>query len=171
MITLTKTLAPVRPLWRRLKRRSRPRSSTNILCTFQVGKSGSIPSGITNKIVIQSGIVRYLFFLVAMAILFVNAVGCSYLQSSPPNGKVSVQAVSWKLVKKLAEPNAGLSGHKVSILNPADKSVVASGTTDSTGIIEFDLPPGTYTLIGASDEPQSVHIQSGQTANFKLVVH
>lgn len=111
------------------------------------------------------------FFLVAMAILFVNAVGCSYLQSSPPNGKVSVQAVSWKLVKKLAEPNAGLSGHKVSILNPADKSVVASGTTDSTGIIEFDLPPGTYTLIGASDEPQSVHIQSGQTANFKLVVH
>jgi hypothetical protein len=73
--------------------------------------------------------------------------------------------------RNFAEPNAGLSGHKVSILNPADKSVVASGTTDSTGIIELDLPPGTYTLIGASDEPQSVHIQSGQTANFKLVVH
>jgi hypothetical protein len=54
--------------------------------------------------------VRYRFFLVAMAILFANAAGCSYLQSSPPNGKVSVQAVSWKLVKKLAEPNAGLSG-------------------------------------------------------------
>jgi Prealbumin-like fold domain len=115
--------------------------------------------------------VRYGFFLVAIAILFANAAGCSYLQSSPPNGKISVQAVSWKLVQKLAEPNAGLSGHKVSVLNPADKSVVASGTTDSTGIIEFELPPGTYTLIGASDEPQSVQIQSGQTAGFKLVVH
>ena len=114
---------------------------------------------------------RYRVFLVAMAFLCGNAAGCSYLRSSPPDGKISVQAVSWKLVKKLAEPNAGLSGHKVSVLNPADKSVVASGTTDSTGIIEFDLPPGTYTLIGASDEPQGVQIQSGQTANFKLVVH
>ena len=111
------------------------------------------------------------FFLLAMAILLANVPGCSYLKSSPPRGKISVQAVSWKLVKKLAEPDAGLSGHKVSVLNPADKSVVASGTTDSSGILAFDLPPGTYTLIGASDEPQSVQVQSGQTSNFKLVVH
>ena len=106
-----------------------------------------------------------------MTILIAQAAGCSYLQSTPPNGKIEVQAVSWKLVKKLAEPDAGLSGHRVSVLNPADKSIVASGTTDSTGILSFDLPPGTYTLIGASDEPQSVQVQSGQTANFKLVVH
>jgi hypothetical protein len=114
---------------------------------------------------------RNRFSLLAMAILIVNATACSYLEPAPPPGKISVQAVSWKLVKKLAEPNAGLSGHKVSVLNPADRSVVASGTTDSTGIVEFDLPAGTYTLIGASDEPQSVQVQSGQTSNFKIVVH
>ena len=116
-------------------------------------------------------IARCRFILFAMTILLASATGCSYLQSKPPNGKISVQAVSWKLVKKLAEPNAGLGGHKVTVLNPADKSVVASGTTDSSGIIEFDVPPGTYTLIGASDQPQSVQVQSGQTSNFKIVVH
>jgi hypothetical protein len=110
---------------------------------------------------------RFLLF----AILLATASGCSYLQRTPPNGKISVQAVSWTLVKKLAEPNAGLSGHKVTVLKPVDRSVVASGTTDSSGIIEFDVPPGTYMLVGASDEPQSVQVQSGQTSNFKLVVH
>ncbi|MGA6970435.1 MAG: carboxypeptidase-like regulatory domain-containing protein [Candidatus Binatus sp.] len=120
----------------------------------------------------QTRITRCHFLLLAMVLLLGNATGCSYLEPAPPPpGKISVQAVSWKLVKKLAEPNAGLSGHKVSVLNPTDKSVVASGTTDSTGIVEFDLPPGTYTLIGASDEPQSVQVQSGQTSNFKIVVH
>jgi Prealbumin-like fold domain len=110
---------------------------------------------------------RFLLF----AIVLTSVTACSYLQGSPPSGKISVEAVSYKLVKKLAEPDAGLSGHKVTVLNPADKSVVASGTTDSSGILEFELPPGTYTLVGASDEPQSVQVQSGQTANFKLVVH
>ncbi len=110
---------------------------------------------------------RFLLF----AIVLTSVTGCSYLQGPPPNGKISVEAVSYKLVKKLAEPDAGLSGHKVNVLNPADKSVVASGTTDSSGILEFDLPPGSYTLVGASDEPQSVQVQSGQTVNFKLVVH
>jgi hypothetical protein len=114
---------------------------------------------------------RYHFFLLVMVILLADGTGCSYLQGTPPNGKISVQAVSWTLVKKLAEPNAGLSGHKVTILNPADRSVIASGTTDNSGIIEFDVPDGTYTLLGASDEPQSVKVQAGQTVNFKLVVH
>jgi hypothetical protein len=85
---------------------------------------------------------------------------CQFLtqdtRAYPPNGKISVQAVSWTLVQKLAEPDAGLSGHKVTILNRADRSVIASGTTDSSGIVEFDVPQGTYTLLGASDEPQSV---------------
>src|ERR1019366_4935493 len=53
-----------------------------------------------------------------------------------------------------------ISGHKVTILNPADRSVIASGTTDNSGIIEFDVPDGTYTLLGASDEPQSVQVQA-----------
>jgi hypothetical protein len=112
---------------------------------------------------------RYRFLL--FVILLTIGAGCSYLQGTPPNGKILVQAVSWKLVKKLAEPDAGLSGHKVTVLNPVNQSAVASGTTDSSGILEFDLPPGTYTLVGASDEPQSVQVQSGQTASFKLVVH
>ena len=119
----------------------------------------------------HSGIARNRVFLFLTAILLASAGGCSYLQSKPPDGKISVQAVSWTLVKKLAEPNAGLSGHKVTVLNPVDRSVIASGTTDSTGIIEFNVPPGTYTLIGASDQPQSVQVQSGQTSNFKIVVH
>ena len=111
------------------------------------------------------------FFLVVIVVMLVDATGCSYLQRTPPNGKISVQAISWHLVKKLAEPNAGLSGHKVTILNPTDQSVIASGATDSSGLIEFDLPQGKYTLVGASDEPQGVQVQAGQTANFKLVVH
>jgi Prealbumin-like fold domain len=106
-----------------------------------------------------------------MAVLYAGATGCSYLQRTPPNGKISVQVVSWNLVKKMAEPNAGLSGHQVSILNPGDQSVVASGTTDSSGLIEFDLPPGTYTLVGIGDGPQPVQVQPGQTASFKLVLH
>src|ERR1035437_3854321 len=90
---------------------------------------------------------------------------------TPQNGKLEMQAVSWKLVKKLAEPDAGLTGRKVTVLNPSDKSVVATKTTDSSGIVDFDLPAGNYTLLGASDEPQSVQIQSGQTTNFKIVMH
>jgi hypothetical protein len=112
-----------------------------------------------------------LLFLLVTVSLLATASGCSYLQRTPPNGKLSVQAVSWKLVKKLAEPDAGLSGRKVTVLNPADQSVIASKTTDSSGVVEFDLPPGTYTLLGASDQPQSVQIQAGQTTNFKIVVH
>jgi hypothetical protein len=114
---------------------------------------------------------RYRFLLLATAILLADAAGCSYLERTPAKGKISVQAVSWTLVKKLAEPNAGLSGHKVTILNSADRSVVASGTTDNSGIVEFEVPQGTYALIGASDEPQNVQVQAGQTVNFKLVVH
>jgi hypothetical protein len=136
-----------------------------------VGNAGSTPAGIIQQNDIQTRIVRRSILLLAMTILLAQAAGCSYLQGTPPPGKIEVQAVSWKLVKKLAEPDAGLSGHKVSVLNPADKRVVASGITDSSGILSFDLPPGTYTLIGASDEPQSVQVQSGQTSNFKIVVH
>ena len=114
---------------------------------------------------------RYrLLFLLTAAVL-AGATACSYLQRTPPNGKISVQAVSWEAVKKLAEPNAGLAGHKVTILKSADQSVIASGSTDGSGVVEFDVPPGTYTLLGASDQPLNVDVQPGQTSNFKLVVH
>jgi len=127
------------------------------------------------------GLVRFLALvkvqlgLVASAaligILLADATGHSYIHQTPPNGKISLKAVSWELVKKLAAPNAGLSGHEVAILNPADSRVIASGTTDSSGLIEFEIPPGTYTLLGASDDPQTVQVQAGQTAKFKLIVH
>src|SRR5258708_24207594 len=92
-----------------------------------VGNAGSTPAGIIHQKDIQTRIVRRSFFLLAMTILLAQAAGCSYLQGTPPPGKIEVQAVSWKLVKKLAEPDAGLSGHKLRVLNPADKRVVASG--------------------------------------------
>jgi hypothetical protein len=106
-----------------------------------------------------------------MAILLANATGHGYLQQTPPIGKISMKAVSWPLVKKLAEPDAGLRGHKVTVLNPADQTVIASGTTDRSGLIEFEIPQGTYTLLGASDEPQRVQVKAGQTTKFKLIVH
>ena len=79
--------------------------------------------------------------------------------------------VSWNLVKKLAEPDAGLRGRKVTVLNPADQGVIASGNTDGNGLVEFDVPPGTYTLVGMGDEPQPVQVQAGKTVGFKLVMH
>ena len=106
-----------------------------------------------------------------MAILLANATGYSYMQQTSPIGKISMEAVSWTLVKKLAEPDAGLRGHKVTVLNPADQTVIASGTTNRSGLIEFEIPQGTYTLLGASDEPQRVQVKAGQTTKFKLIVH
>lgn len=114
-----------------------------------------------------------LLSLLLALVLLIKAAGCASQQpaTTPPTGKISVQAVSSQLAKKLAEPNAGLSGHKVTVLNSSDRSVVASGTTNGSGLIDFDVPAGTYSLVGASDEPQDVHVQPGRTANFKLVVH
>jgi hypothetical protein len=108
---------------------------------------------------------------ILIAIMLANATGYSYLQQTPPIGKISMKAVSWPLAKKLAEPDAGLRGHKVSVLNPADQTVIASGTTNRSGLIELEIPQGTYTLLGASDEPQRVHVKAGQTTKFKLIVH
>jgi hypothetical protein len=125
---------------------------------------------------IVKGHTRYcVMSLLLTVILLANASGCSYEQQgtvpAPPNGKISVQAVSSELAKKLAEPNAGLSGHKVTVLNPGDRSVVASGTTNGSGFVDFDEPAGTYSLVGASNEPQSVQVQAGKTTNYKLVLH
>lgn len=113
---------------------------------------------------------RHGWFLM-WAALVVTASGCSYLQSPSSNGKIAVQVVSGDLVKKLAEPDAGLSNQKISVLNSSDHVVVASKTTDSSGLVEFDVPQGSYILIGASNEPENVRVEAGQTLNLKFVRH
>ena len=55
------------------------------------------------------------------------------LFSHKPAGHISVKAVSWKLVKKYAEPEAGLAGHKITIIDPSDGRVVAEKLTDNLG--------------------------------------
>jgi len=59
-----------------------------------------------------------------------------------------VQVVSWPLVKKLAEPDAGLPNHKVGLLKVTDRSVIAEKFTDTYGNVLFDVPAGTYTVLG-----------------------
>ena len=95
---------------------------------------------------------------------------CAFLKRQP-NGQISVQVVSWPLVKKLAEPDAGLPGHKVTLLKLADRSVLAEKFTDVYGTVLFDVPAGTYTVLGIGTEPENVTVESGQIVKLKLVVH
>jgi hypothetical protein len=88
-----------------------------------------------------------------------------------PTGHISVKAVSWKLVKKYAEPGAGLVGHKITIIDPSDGRVVAEKSTDDLGYAIFDVPAGSYTIMGIGGEPQNVIVSHGQTVAFKLIVH
>jgi hypothetical protein len=88
-----------------------------------------------------------------------------------PTGHISVKAVSWKLVKKYAEPGAGLVGQKISIIDPSDGRVVAEKLTDDLGYAIFDVPAGSYTIMGVGGELQNVVISPGQTVGFQLVVH
>ncbi len=46
------------------------------------------------------------------------------LFSHQPTAHISVKAVSWELVKKYAEPEAGLVGHKITIVDPSDGRTV-----------------------------------------------
>src|SRR5712671_3655030 len=96
--------------------------------------------------------------------------GCT-LFSPQPKGQIVVQAVSWPLVKKYAEPDAGLPGHKVVVQNAADQSVVAEETTDASGILVFDVPAGKYFVLGLGDQPVSIAVEPGRTIKLKLVVH
>src|SRR6516225_2419390 len=88
-----------------------------------------------------------------------------------PAGHISVKAVSWKLVAKYAEPEAGLVGHKITIIDPSDGRVVAEKLTDDLGYAIFDVPAGSYTVMGIGGEPQNVIVSPGQTVGFKLIVH
>jgi hypothetical protein len=102
--------------------------------------------------------------------LIAMASGCALLPSQP-KGQIVVQAVSWPLVKKYAEPDAGLPDHKVVVRNATDQSIVAEQTTDASGILAFNVPAGKYFVLGVGDQPQEVAVESGQTVKLKLVVH
>ena len=96
--------------------------------------------------------------------------GCALLPSQP-KGQIVVQAVSWPLVKKYAEPDAGLPDHKVLVQNATDQSIVAEQTTDASGILAFNVPAGKYLVLGVGDQPEQVAVESGQTVKLKLIVH
>lgn len=89
---------------------------------------------------------------------------------APPNGQISVFVVSWPLTKKLVVPEAGLPNHKVTLVDPADHSVIATERTGKDGTVLFDLPPGTYEVLGAGD-PRLVYLASAEQVNLKLIVH
>src|SRR5580693_437391 len=87
---------------------------------------------------------------------FVN--GCA-LFSPQPKGQIVVQVISWPLVKKLAERDAGLPGHIVSVQSAEDHSVIAEKTTDASGILVFDVPAGRYIVAGASGQAETVVVE------------
>jgi hypothetical protein len=93
------------------------------------------------------------------------------LSSHQPAAHISVKAVSWKLVKKNAEPEAGLVGNRITIIDSSDGRVVAEKLTDDLGYAIFDIPAGSYTVMGIGGEPQRVVVSPGQTVEFKLIVH
>src|SRR5271154_5472147 len=115
---------------------------------------------------------RRLFSFIGAVAMLASAISCASL-SHQPTGRISVQVVSWPLVKKLAEPDAGLPGYKVTILKPSDNSLVAEKLTGPYGIAAFDLPAGTYRVLGVgfSNEPDNVTVEAGQVASLKLVMH
>ena len=96
--------------------------------------------------------------------------GCA-LFSYQPTAHISVKAVSWKSVKKYAEPEAGLVGHKITIIDPSDGRVVGEKLTDNLGYAIFDVRAGSYTVMGIGGESQHVIVSPGQTVGFKLIVH
>jgi len=109
-----------------------------------------------------------LFWLMGIAAMLGLFSSCALFR---PTSHISVKAVSWKLVKKYAEPEAGLVGHKITIIDPSDGRVVAEKLTDNLGYAIFDVPAGRYTVEGIGSEPQNVDVSPGQTVGFKLIVH
>jgi hypothetical protein len=104
--------------------------------------------------------------IIAMCVMFSS---CALFHR--PTGHIQVKAVSWKLVKKYAEPGAGLVGHKITIVDRSNGNVVAEKLTDDLGYAIFDVPAGSYTVKGLGGEPQNVVISPGQTVGFQLIVH
>jgi hypothetical protein len=96
--------------------------------------------------------------------------GCT-LFTPQPKGQIVVQVVSWTLVKKWAEPDAGLPGHRVMVQSAEDRSVIAEKTTDASGILMFDVPAGRYIVLGVGDKPEAIAVESGRVVKLKLIVH
>jgi len=106
----------------------------------------------------------------AIMLVSLASSGCA-LFTSQPKGQIVVQAVSWPLVKKYAERDAGLPGHEVVVQSAENQSIVAEETTDASGILVFDVPAGKYLVLGIGDPPEEVAIESGSTVKLKLIVH
>jgi hypothetical protein len=107
---------------------------------------------------------------ISAALLAFLVNGCA-LYPSQPQGQIEVQAVSWPLVKKYAEHDAGLPGQKVVVQRAADQSVVDEKTTDASGILVFNVPAGKYLVLGVGEQSEAVTVESGQVVKLKLVVH
>lgn len=113
---------------------------------------------------------RLLWIIGAIALSFLVA-GCALFSPRQPKGQIVVQAVSWPLVKKWAEPNAGLPGQRVTVQKAEDHSLVAEKTTDASGILVFDVPAGRYIVRGIGDESETVTVESARSVDLKLVQH
>jgi hypothetical protein len=86
----------------------------------------------------KNSVIRRLLCLIGgLAILG----SCAFLKRQP-NGQIMVQVVSWPLVKKLAEPDAGLPNQKMTLLKVTDRSAIAETFTDTYGNVLFDVPRG-----------------------------
>jgi hypothetical protein len=113
---------------------------------------------------------HHLLSIVGAISLISFASGCG-VPTPQPKGQIVVQAVSWPLVKKWAEPDASLTGHNVTVQSVEYPSVVVEKTTDATGILVFDVPAGTYVVLGFGDQPETITVVSGHAVNLKLVQH
>jgi hypothetical protein len=122
---------------------------------------------LSSRIIMKVPSFKWFIGITAMLWVFSSCA----LFSHQPTAHISVKAVSWKLVKKYAEPEAGLVGHKITIIDPSDGRVVAEKLTDNHGYAIFDIPAGSYTVTGIGGESQHVVVSPGQTVGFKLIVH
>jgi hypothetical protein len=91
---------------------------------------------------------------------------CASLKRQP-NGQISVQVVSWPLVKKLAEPDAGLPGQRLTLLKLEDHSVIAEQVTDVYGNALFDVPSGDYVVRGVGMGLANVTVEAGHRVKLK----
>jgi hypothetical protein len=58
---------------------------------------------------------------------------------------------------------ARLVGHKITIVDASDGRIVAEKLTDDLGYAMFDVPAGSYKVMGVGGEPQNVLVSPGQT--------
>src|SRR5260221_5188285 len=109
----------------------------------------------------------YLRSLLCIVGVLISLASCASVKHQP-NGQISIQVVSWPLVKKLAEPDAGLPNQKVALIKLADRSVIAEKSTDLYGNVLFEVPAGTDTISGIGMGLENVTVEAGQTVKLKL---